>query len=230
MPVIETGQQAAKVLSSVSYFAGLNESALQAVCRAAVKREYAPGQLVILEGEPNTGLYIIEEGWLKVVKIAVDGREQVLQFLGRGEVFNAVAVFTETTNPATVAALEKSSIYIVRRETMRRLVDSQPELANLVIQDLARRTLHLISLVEDLSLRSVEARTARLLLEQAEGEVVARRRWATQAEIASRVGTVPDVINRVLRKLSDEGLIRVARNEIQLVDRPGLEAKALIEP
>ncbi len=81
-------------------------------------------------------------------------------------------------------------------------------------------------MVEDLSLRSVEARLARLLLAQTHTNILPRHRWATQAEIASRLGTVPDVINRALRSLAQEGLIKVERHQIQLLNKAGLETKA----
>lgn len=118
----------------------------------------------------------------------------------------------------------------MRRETVLRLLDTHPQFARLVIQDLAGRVVHLIALVEDLSLRSVEARLARLLLEKASGDRVQRKRWATQTEIASRLGTVPDVVSRTLRRLAERGLIQISRQEIILVDRAGLEAAAQIEP
>ena len=90
------------------------------------------------------------------------------------------------------------------------------------MQDFAGRVVHLVRLVEDLSLRSVEARLARLLLEQAEGETIPRQRWATQAEMAARLGTVPDVVNRTLRKLAETGIIKVERHQIQIMDKDGL--------
>jgi CRP-like cAMP-binding protein len=219
-------QEALQAISAVSYFQKLDSSSKQATAQAAIRREYEPGQLVLLEGEPAVGLYIVQSGWLKVTKYALDGREQTLQYLASGDAFNAISVFTEGTNPATVTALEKSVIYLVTRQVMLRLLDAHPEMAQFVIRDLAGRVLHLISLVEDLSLRTLEGRLARLLLEQAEDQKVVRRRWATQSEMASRLGTVPDVINRVLRKLVDEGLIRVSRSQIDLLDPAGLEAKA----
>ncbi len=88
--------------------------------------------------------------------------------------------------------------------------------------------MYLLSLVEDLSLRTVEARLARLLLEQSRGGTVQRRRWATQSEMAARLGTVPDVLNRALRSLVDEGLIQVERHQIQILDLQGLEARAML--
>jgi CRP/FNR family transcriptional regulator len=171
---------------------------------------------------------VVESGWLKVSKIAIDGREQVLQFLGSGEVFNAVSVFTGTANPASVTALEEARLWMIGRSVMLQLLDENPKLARLIIQDLAGRLTYLVSLVEDLSLRSVEARLARLLLQQSIGNKVLRQKWATQNEIAARLGTVPDVVSRTLRKLSDRGLIELDRKEIRLLDRPELEKVAMI--
>jgi CRP/FNR family transcriptional regulator, dissimilatory nitrate respiration regulator len=222
-------EEAIQVLSLVPYFKGLDQRTLGAIARDSIRREYEPGQLVILEGEPASGLYIVQEGWLKVSKISIDGREQILQFLGSGDVFNAVSVFTGTANPASVTALEATRLWLIGRDTMLRLLDSHSGLARLVIQDLAGRVTHLISLVEDLSLRTVEARLARLLLEQSIKDKVRRKKWATQTEMASRLGTVPDVISRTLRKLSERGLIEIARHEIRILDRPELESIAMVE-
>ena len=77
-------------------------------------------------------------------------------------------------------------------------------------------------LVADLSLRTVEARLARLLLEEAEDGVLDRHRWATQAEIAARVGTVTDVVNRALRNFVSDGLIYMERRKITLLDTQAL--------
>ncbi|HEX5807791.1 MAG TPA: Crp/Fnr family transcriptional regulator [Anaerolineales bacterium] len=214
------------LLKTISYFSDLDSSALSLLARSAIRRTYDAGQVVLIEGEPCPGLYIVESGWLKAVKIGLDGREQVLQMLQAGEVFNAISVFTDAPNQASVSALEPSVIWLIPREMLLRLMDEHPQLARQVVRDLAGRVMHLVRMVEDLSLRSVEARLARLLLEQAQGESVQRRRWATQAEMASRLGTVPDVVNRALRKLSEEGLIHVERHQIQILDKEGLKTIA----
>jgi CRP/FNR family transcriptional regulator len=229
MRIEPSSLEANKILSAVSYFAELDPRTLETITRSASSRVYDPDQLVILEGEPASGLFVVEYGWLKVSKIAMDGREQILQFLGSGEVFNAVSVFTGAPNPATVTALETTRLWMIGREAMLRLLDSNPGMARQVIQDLAGRLTHLIALVEDLSLRTVEARLARLLLEQSTGDRVPRKKWATQTEMASRLGTVPDVVSRTLRKLADRGLIRIGRQEILILDRTELEVLARIE-
>ncbi len=219
-----------QLLSAIAYFRGLDQPTLQEIVRAASLREVDTGQLILLEGEETSGLYIVQAGCLKVSKIAVDGREQTIQFLDPGEVFNAVGIFIGQVNPATVSALEPSRVWLIQRETIEKLLDTHPEFARRVIEDLAGRVLHLISLVEDLSLRSVEARLARLLLENSVGNRIQRQRWATQNEIAARLGTVPDVVSRTLRRFVERGIIQMSRHEIQVIDPNELELLAQIEP
>jgi CRP-like cAMP-binding protein len=58
--------------------------------------EYQANEMVVLEGEAQPGLYYLEYGWLKVVKISPAGREQTLRFLEPGETFNEIGVFTKS--------------------------------------------------------------------------------------------------------------------------------------
>jgi CRP/FNR family transcriptional regulator len=229
--VAENGdsERAARALSAVSYFVELDDCALEAVARAALRRDYRTNQTVFLGGEPCTGLYVVEDGWLKAVKMSIEGREQVLRFAGPGEVVNEVGVFADTRNPATVIALEPTTVWLIRRQVILRLLRQEPGFASVVVRSLARRVLHLVSLVEDLSLRTVEARLARLLLERAENQALQRQRWATQAEMAARLGTVLDVLNRALHELAREGLIQVERHQIRILDPDGLKVRAGVD-
>ena len=219
---------AAQVLSALPYFAELDPATLKTVAQAAIRRDYETGQVVFWEGEPCAGLYVVQDGWLKVVKLSPDGREQVLRIVSAGEAFNAVSVFTTAPNPATVVALEPSTVWIIQRKVMLRLLDQHPGMARRILQNLAEHVLYLVSLIEDLSLRTVEARLARHLLERASAGKLRRHRWATQAEMAGRLGTVLEVLNRALHRLVAEGLIEVERHQIHIVDQEGLEAKAML--
>jgi CRP-like cAMP-binding protein len=223
---MDASDEAIRALTVVPYFADVDADLIATIARHIIRQEYDAGQVVFLEGEQEVALYVVQQGWLKAVKMSPDGREQVLHFIGPGEVFNAIGVFVEATNPATVIALEPTTVWVIQKNNMLKLLDDYPELARVVIQRLAGRVQQLIAMVEDLSLRTIEARLARYLIEQSTAEQLHRPRWATQAELANRLGTVPDVLNRALRSLAKDQLIRVERHQIQILDYNGLEAKA----
>jgi CRP/FNR family transcriptional regulator len=205
-------------LQNNSIFSDLDTQMLQRLAQEARWREYAAGEVVVLEGEALSGLYYLQTGWLKVVKISAGGREQVLRFIEAGNTFNEVSVFTNSPNPATAIALEPAGVWFIRKESVMRLLREQPSFAENVLAKMADRLLYLVSLVTDLSLRSVTARLARLILDKADGDVLVRQRWFTQAELAARLGTVPDVVQRSLRNLEKKGAIKVDRHRIHILD------------
>ncbi len=91
---------------------------------------------------------------------------------------------------------------VIPAQTLLDLVRRYPDLALAIIRRLRQRVLHYLSLVEDLSLRSVEARLASTLLQNPEVRedrwIVPRRQWATFDEMAVRLGTARDVLSRAL--------------------------------
>ncbi len=216
-------------LHGVPVFERLDVEFLAVMAQRAVWREYEAGAIVFLEGEAARGFYYLHTGWLKEVKISLEGREQILQYLGPGEIFNYMGIFVGRPNPATAIALEPTGVWLLQRESFHQVLAINPTLGVRVAETLADYVTHLVQLVSDLSLHTVEARLAQRLLAQAEADVVVRQRWATQAEMAARLGTVPDVIGRVLQKFTEEQLIRVERQRIWILNREGLAAKALLE-
>jgi CRP/FNR family transcriptional regulator len=223
-------REAADLLASIPYFAQVDAPTLNSIAQSAIRRSFEADEVVLLEGEPSSGLFVIQVGWLKSVKSSPEGREQVLRVVGPGDVFNAIGALASPTNPGTVITLEPAIVWILQRETLLRSLEEHAGLAWMIIQALAERVQRLMSQVEDLSLRSVESRLARLLLEEATGETLMRRQWDTQAEMAARLGTVLDVLNRVLRRMTADGLIKVERHQIQILDQERLASIADLNP
>jgi len=218
-----------EALSSVPLFLELDANVMDMVGHAAAPKHYAAGEMVFLQGDPCAGLYIVQEGWLKGIITSPLGREQIIRLLEPGDVFNEIGLLTDGKNLVTVQALEDSTLWVIERKTMLRLMDEHPRLYRAITQNLAERIPHLIKLVEDLSLRTVKSRMARILLENAVEGVINRRRWMTQTEMAARLGTVLDVVNRTLTGLENEGLISVERYKIQILKYKMLEELANLE-
>ncbi|MDD5466462.1 MAG: Crp/Fnr family transcriptional regulator [Anaerolineales bacterium] len=218
--------RARRALRAVRHFGDLPEEAQAAVASAAALRRYAPEQVIYLEGEPPEALYILESGWVKATRMSPEGREQAMLFLQPGEVFGDIAVFTGVPYPGTVVALEPVEAWAIPRLKALHLVETHPQLAMAVIRRMGERVLHYVELVEDLSLRNVEARLANTLLkhmQEVNGRlVVPRRSWTTFDEMAVRLGTVRDVLSRALHTLEEEGYLRVERQAILILDIEGL--------
>jgi len=212
-------------LRRIPLLASLSDDALARVVAAAVRREYASREIILIEGDRAEAAYFIIQGNVRAYRLSSEGREQVLARLGPGQTFNTVPPFqSQPVNHATVEALERVTAYVVPTEVLHRLVARNPEVALALLHDFAERLDHLTGLVEDLSLRTVRGRLARFLLQHAEAGTV-HRQW-TQHEIAAQLGTVRDVVGRTLRDFADEGLMRMERQRIVVLDRKALEAEA----
>lgn len=214
-------------LRSLSPFQRLDELTLSEIARLAQRRSYAQGEIICLEGDRCTNVYFIVKGQVKVNKVSLEGREQVMIRLGPGDAFGLVPAFDGGPNPATVEASTEVVLYAFRKEDFLHLVRRYPEVALAVLKHLAAKLRHFTGLVEDLSLYTVEVRLARLLLRLATVEDVVPRRM-TQQEMAAELGTVREVIGRAFRGLEEEGVIYFDRHRIVIVDRVALEAKAMI--
>ncbi|MFP3853499.1 MAG: Crp/Fnr family transcriptional regulator [Anaerolineales bacterium] len=217
-------------LASIDYFSRLDRCALELIRLATQHSSYEQGECVFHEGDACIGLYIVINGWARAVKTSPAGREQVIRFVGPGDVFNEVGVLTGGVNVVTVETLEPLELLIVQREILLGLVDEHPSLAKRLIENLANRILYAMDMVVDLSLHTVESRLARFLLQQADEERINRHKWATQAVIAARIGTVPVVLNRALRIFVEKRLIDLSPEEIIILNRKELERIALLNP
>lgn len=203
-------------------FAVLDDATLTDVVAHAKRHEYPRGATIFMQGDMVNGLYWLEAGWLKAVKQSAAGREQILRFLEPLQTVYEVGALIDQPAPITLVVLEDAAVWVIPQEIISRLLRENGAFAQHVIGVLASRMQHLVNLVEDLSLRPVIGRLAQLILESATGDVLHRPRWYTQAELAARLGTVPDVVQRTLRGLEADGLIRVGRTAIHILNRTQL--------
>ena len=210
-----------KRLRASEFLRGLDEGALTQIAESAAWKVYPPNAVIFWEGDNESNLYFLQYGSLKAMKTSSDGREQVLRFLYAGEVFNEVGALAGKPNPATAIALEESGVWLLPRYALDKILLEHPQVALQIIE--------LVTLAADLSLKTVEARFAKLLIEFAEGDVIERRRWTNQTEMAARLGTVPDVLSRVIRELTRAGLIEMDKQSIRILDRAGLAERAMIQ-
>ena len=213
--------------AAVPYLADLKIDVIRALAARATPKHYPANAIIFGEGEPVAGLYMIEQGTIKISRFSSDGREHILHFLQRGDTFNDVAALDGGPNPASAIAFDDAIVWRINRRDMQDVADRYPALAWALVESIARRARHLLGVVEDLSMRNVRGRVAHLLLEQAKANASHDvPRLLTQEEMAARLGTVREVIGRALRGLAAADIIEFDRHHIVILDLPRLEEEA----
>ncbi|HEY6287576.1 MAG TPA: Crp/Fnr family transcriptional regulator [Ktedonobacteraceae bacterium] len=212
-----------EILRKIPYFSVLSQDELALIATVTVERHYNRGDLILIEGETEGALYYVCSGLVKVFKASPEGKEQVLRLIGVGYTFNDVPALDGGPNPANVAAVESSNVYVIRHSGLRQLIITRPEVAEAVVLTLAKTLRHLVTLVEDLSLRHVTARVAKILLDQEisaqQGQQVHR---LTQTEMAALVGSTREVVGRALRELEIAGAIEMRHGQVVVLNRERL--------
>lgn len=216
-----------EMLGQIPMFAPLSPEDLAHVAAMTVERRYERGDLILLEGDLGGALHYVRRGLVKVFKTSSGGKEQVLRLIAAGHTFNDVPALDGGPNPASAAAMEQSIVYVIQRAELRKLIMTRPEVAEAVVQTLASALRHLVALVEDLSLRHVAARVAKILLEQEastqEGQQVYH---LTQQEMAALAGTAREVVGRALKELEAAGAIEMRQGRAVLLSRERLRLLA----
>ncbi|HVU65529.1 MAG TPA: Crp/Fnr family transcriptional regulator [Ktedonobacteraceae bacterium] len=217
----------AEALRRIPLFARLDDENLARVIAVTREHYYERGALILLEGELGGALHYVHSGLVKVFKTAPSGKEQVLRLIAPGHTFNDVPALDGGPNPASAAAMEASVVYAIQRAELRALILSQPAVAEAVVQTLTGALRHLVGLVEDLSLRHVTARIARMLLEQDEAaQATPQAHHLTQQEMASLVGTAREVVGRSLKELEGTGAIEMRQGRAVVLNRERLRLLA----
>lgn len=211
------------LLSSLPYFSEVPPIEIAELAARTDERSFKKGEMVFCEGQACQGLYVVKSGLVKVFKTSPDGKEQVLRLVGPGKSFNEVPAFDGGPCPASAQALENSNVCVVPRPDLVRLMHRSPAFSVAAVQAMASHLRHLVSLVEDLSFRSVTARVAKILLQTTRpddgvGAGADRRGRLTQQDMAQMAGTAREVVARALKALERAGAIRQHRGNISILD------------
>ncbi|HEB49549.1 MAG TPA: Crp/Fnr family transcriptional regulator [Desulfobulbus sp.] len=216
-----------RIIADSFLFQGLPEAQLAELARIAKEKKHGRGETIFFEGDPASGFYMVAEGKVKIFKVSMGGKEQILHIFGPGEPFGEVAVFHGQPFPANAATLASSSLlYFPRREFVR-LVSANPSLALNIIAMLSLRLRRFATQIENLSLKEVPGRLASYLRYLAEEQARDDRVVLDlpKGQLASLLGTSPETLSRIFARMSEEGLIRVEGKTIHLLDMEQLRQR-----
>ncbi len=196
----------------------LPRALLDAIAAHGGVRKYPAQAILINEGDSSDSLYIVLSGLLRVYASSESGREVVLAEHGPGEYLGELALDGEKRS-VSVKALEATTCCVVPGAQLREFLAGNPEFALHLTQKLIRMVRRLTEQVKSLALQDVYGRIARVLMELSDesGEERIVRFRLTQQDIADRVGSSREMVNRVMKELTAGGYValREGRHVIQ---------------
>ena len=217
-------------VGKVLLFAGLSEAEVEALAERALEKRFAAGDVLFHEGDRCHGIFLLGKGRVRIFKTSPSGREVMLAVESAPSSVAEVPLFDGGPYPATVTAVDDVVAYLISTQDFRKFCLEHPEVALTVLAAVGARLRQLVGVVEAVTFGSVRQRLARTLLDfsrQANRSSFPLNE--THQELASRLGTVREVISRNLSRFQAEGMIRLGRKEVKILDSAGLEREAETE-
>lgn len=216
-------------LERVPLFAHLGPDDLETLAGSVRTRRYRRGEVIFHQGDPGDALHVLLAGRVKISSPSDTGVEAILTTLRPGEWFGALALLDGAPRSASATAVDAAETLVLPRDRFRQLVNDVPAIRDQVFAALAHELRRLTNHVEELHFLDIAgrlaARLARLADEpgaSSEGGEIRLDGPITQGDLAAMVGSTRQSVNKLLGYLIADGLIRVDRDAIVILDMPGL--------
>lgn len=212
-------------LREIPTFRILPPEQAQSLASVMVRRHYAPGQIIFMEGEQADSLWFVFQGRVRIIKQSLNGRIQGLCLMNRGKCFGSCPLFDMETNPATAQALDDVILFVLPEDALNQLKARDPQLVKALLHIYSQRLEHLARVSEVLGQWTVADRINDCLLTYSTSSERPPVVELTHERLASLSGTVREVVTRHLTDLEKEGIIRNEMGRIIILN-PG----ALLPP
>jgi CRP-like cAMP-binding protein len=219
-------------LRRVAYFRSLPASELARLARRCRHRSLRRGERAFDAGDACRGLLVVAEGAVEMRQVSSRGREQVLHAEGAGATLGEAPLFDGQGYIASAVAIAPTRLVLVPKEAVLDLCRRHPAVALSMLEAMAKRVRRFAGLVEDLAFRQVTERLARHLEASAAASGALMVQGAvvdlalTQEQLASRLGTVRELVSRALSQLERAGAIKRSRAGVVIRDPGRLAAAA----
>lgn len=199
----------------------LPQALFEAVASRGQVRSFPAHAILINEGDSTDSLYIVLAGRVKAYASSQDGREVVLAEYGPGEYFGELAL-DGSQRSASIKAIEPCSCRVVQGAQLQAFLAEYPAFGAHLTRKLMHMVRRLTQQVRSLALQDVYSRVVQLLGELSDPSGTERvvRHRLTQQDIADRVGSSREMVNRVMKELAAGGYIAQREGRIVLLRKP----------
>ncbi len=202
--------------------AALRPEELAAACRPEARLHLPAGTQLFSERESCRGFPLLLAGTIKVVKSTPSGREMLLYRVEAGGscIITSSCLLGHTPYSARGIAETPLDMLVLPAEQFARLVAEHETFRDFVFHLFAERISELMQLVEEVAFHRLDQRLAKLLLSRSEPI------HCTHQALAEELGSVREIVSRLLKGFAAQGLVALGREQITLLDRAGLRQLA----
>ena len=214
-----------ELLALYPSLAGLEYGEVTALCRPDAVTCLTSGTVLFEERQPCHGFPLLLSGTIKVVKSMPAGREMLLYRIEPGGscVITSSCLLGHMPYSARGIAETALQIAILPKTLFERLIAGDATFRDFVFHLLADRIAELMQLVEEVAFHRLDQRLAKLLLGKSEPI------QATHQGLADELGSVREIVSRLLKGFAAQGFVSIGRERISLLDRDGLKQLAGID-
>ncbi|HEX6032523.1 MAG TPA: Crp/Fnr family transcriptional regulator [Tepidiformaceae bacterium] len=169
------------------------------------ERRFTPRQALFSAGDPPERVYLVLKGRVKIFQVAENGKEIILDVVGRGGVVGDMAVVEDTGRLACAQAIDETVAVSISWDDFHHLMQQSPHLAFAMCELMARRLSSMQRTFMNIVSKPVSARLADFLLENEEGGVM--RTGLTHQELAQTIGTSRETVTALLSRFAALGAI-----------------------
>ena len=211
-----------QLLSLYPALSQLSPGDLAALLRPEAAMHLPAGTRLFAEAQPCGGFPLVVAGSIKVVKTAANGREMLLYRVEPGDscIISSSCLLGHTPYTARGETETGVTLLVVPVQLFEKLLAENREFRGFVFHLFADRIAELMQLVEEVAFHRLDQRLARLLL--ARGDDI----QSTHQALADELGSVRDIVSRLLKGFAADGLVSLGREHIALLDRNGLQRLA----
>lgn len=216
-------------IKSVPIFKDLTHDEMIEVAMITHPQDMKRGEMVYMAGDLGGKLYVLHEGRVKISRINASGKEQVIRTLGPGEFMGELSLFGATPQSDNAEVMEHTVMCVIDGSELKEIMMRYPQIGFKVMDVLSRRLQMAETLLEAISLDTVEQRIARALLTLSQGkddfDLI-----MSKGELASQIGMSQESLSRKLTSMQEDGIIALkGRRKIIIRDREALEGISLSE-
>ena len=214
----------------VPIFSILDTSEISKVVELIIRKQYAKGELIILEGSTLDRLIIINSGQAKAFRDTMEGKEQILYIFSEGDFFGEKNLLSNQKATYHVEALETTNVCMIRKSDFRQLLTTYPEIGFKIMEELCRRLEHFENALESMGTKDVDTRVNAVLIEFAQKfgkktkDGILVDLPLSREGIANYIGLTRETVSRKMNRLQEEGIIKnIGNKKVLLSDLSWLQ-------